>query len=101
MRYLMKQLRDLWNTDLGHFEYGICFDIQEAAWFGKSTIRPNKRGIRLLAVWEKFIVTPIMLVRQYFCKHENMEDESYGGPDSGCMAGTCHDCGYSYRHRLY
>lgn len=28
-------------------------------------------------------------------------DESYGGPDSGCMAGTCRRCGYSFHHKLY
>jgi len=28
-------------------------------------------------------------------------DESYGGPDSGCMAGTCNRCGYSFHTTLY
>jgi hypothetical protein len=28
-------------------------------------------------------------------------DDSYGGPDSGCMAGHCVRCGYSFHHTLY
>jgi len=28
-------------------------------------------------------------------------DESYGGPDSGCMAGTCARCGKSFHKQLY
>lgn len=28
-------------------------------------------------------------------------DESHGGPDSGCMAGHCKRCGYSFYHQLY
>ena len=28
-------------------------------------------------------------------------DESYGGPDSGCMAGTCSRCGASFHTQLY
>lgn len=28
-------------------------------------------------------------------------DESYGGPDSGCMAGHCERCGYGFHHQLY
>ena len=29
------------------------------------------------------------------------KDESYGGPDSGCMAGSCSRCGHSFHHTLY
>lgn len=35
------------------------------------------------------------------CKHPRMIDEGYGGPEGGCMAGHCPDCGYSFSHRLY
>lgn len=28
-------------------------------------------------------------------------DESYGGPDSGCMAGSCRRCGFSFHTTLY
>ena len=28
-------------------------------------------------------------------------DDSYGGPDSGCMAGHCERCGYSFHTTLY
>jgi hypothetical protein len=28
-------------------------------------------------------------------------DDSYGGPDSGCMAAHCKRCGWSFHHTLY
>jgi hypothetical protein len=28
-------------------------------------------------------------------------DESYGGPDSGCMAGSCSRCGWGFHTQLY
>lgn len=28
-------------------------------------------------------------------------DDSYGGPDSGCVSGFCKNCGYSVHHQLY
>lgn len=38
-----------------------------------------------------------------FCrwKGHDIVDESYGGPDSGCMAGYCKRCGFSYHETLY
>jgi hypothetical protein len=35
------------------------------------------------------------------CDHFAFVDESFGGPDSGCMAGRCTRCGWSYHHTLY
>ena len=37
------------------------------------------------------------------CKRKGHDwiDESYGGPDSGAMAGTCKRCGYSFHTQLY
>jgi hypothetical protein len=35
------------------------------------------------------------------CTHPHMVDDGYGGPDSGCMAGHCPRCGYSFHHTLY
>lgn len=35
------------------------------------------------------------------CPHKRWEDTGYGGPESGCMAGHCKDCGYSFHHTLY
>lgn len=31
----------------------------------------------------------------------NLKDESYGGPESGCMAGYCTRCGWSFKTILY
>lgn len=33
-------------------------------------------------------------------KHD-WEDDSYGGPESGCMAGHCKRCGFSFHEQLY
>lgn len=35
------------------------------------------------------------------CKHPKMVDDSYGGPESGCMAAHCPRCGFSFDHTLY
>lgn len=37
------------------------------------------------------------------CKYKGHDwvDESYGGPDTGCMAGHCKRCGYGFHHTLY
>lgn len=39
----------------------------------------------------------------WYCERHGHEwvDESYGGPDSGCMAGHCTRCGYAFHHTLY
>lgn len=68
---------------------------------GERTIRPNDRGLWLLAVWDRFVTEPLMRYRIKHCEHDNMVDESYAGPDSGCIGGHCPDCGYSYHHVLY
>lgn len=33
--------------------------------------------------------------------HHDWVDDSYGGPDSGCMAAHCRRCGYSFHTTLY
>lgn len=42
-------------------------------------------------------------LRDWYCKKRGHAwvDESYGGPDSGCMAGYCTRCGNSFHTRLY
>ena len=35
------------------------------------------------------------------CKHKRWVDAGYGGPEGGCMAGYCKDCGFSMHHTLY
>lgn len=81
--------------------YGIGFELQEADFYNERTIRPNRAGILLLAFWRVLMIETYWHVRQHYCKHENMVDESYGGPDFGCMAGSCPDCGFAYHHTLY
>lgn len=40
---------------------------------------------------------------EVLCPNGNHEwqDDSYGGPESGCMAGHCTRCGFSFHHQLY
>lgn len=42
-------------------------------------------------------------VTQFVCHRYGHDwiDESYGGPDSGCMAGECKRCGESFHTTLY
>jgi hypothetical protein len=58
--------------------------------------------------WRSFVslITPEWIPRYiggFICKHfgHDWEDDSYGGPESGCMAGHCNRCGYSFHHTLY
>lgn len=34
-------------------------------------------------------------------KGHDLVDDSYGGPDSGCMAAHCSRCGWGFHHQLY
>lgn len=80
-----------------------CIDMgigYSMSW-GEATIQPTDLGIRLMAIWSEYVIAPYMLIRQHFCKHPNWVDEGYGGPDSGCDAGYCPDCGFSYHHVMY
>lgn len=33
--------------------------------------------------------------------NHDWEDDSYGGPESGCMAAHCNRCGFSFHEQLY
>lgn len=88
------ETRDIIQCDLDH-------DQMMCKYGGIPAIQPNKIGIALLVIWSRWVSTPLVIYRMDTCDHKNMEDDSYGGPESGCMAGTCPDCGYSFHHRLY
>jgi len=64
-------------------------------------IRPTPAGARLYALWEVLVTAPLTAVRQASCKHPNMIDESWSGPDSGGDGGTCPDCDFSFHHVYY
>lgn len=51
-------------------------------------LRDSRVGVRLLTLVCKL-------------KGHVWEDDSYGGPESGCMAGHCTRCGHSFHHQLY
>jgi hypothetical protein len=46
-------------------------------------------------LWQWFLET----ICEY--RGHSWVDESYGNPESGCMAGHCNRCGYSFHHTLY
>lgn len=83
------------------FRWGLDHEQHEARYTGERVIRPNETGIKLLVLWERWIAAPIIIYCMETCGHENMRDESYGGPESGAMCGECPDCGFSYHHTLY
>lgn len=42
-------------------------------------------------------------VSSIYCRvyGHDVEDDSHGGPESGCMAGHCNRCGWSFHETLY
>lgn len=64
-----------------------------------------------LEVWGRrnlpTVITALSLashvIRTYVCNFSSHRwiDDSYGGPDSGCMAGHCERCGHSFHTQLY
>jgi hypothetical protein len=51
------------------------------------------------AHWESFAWV-LAAVRCALTDHDWVDD-SYGGPESGCMAGHCRRCGWSFHTQLY
>lgn len=46
-----------------------------------------------------YLLWPIKLICKY--KGHKWIDESYGTPETGCVAGTCIRCGYHFHQTLY
>ena len=63
---------------------------------------PEKLLLAINVFWSIYWSIRISILSKV-CKRKGHDwlDESYGGPDSGCMAGTCQRCGYSFHHQLY
>jgi hypothetical protein len=81
MKRLWKFIREEWNF----YEYG-CYMEGNRAWKVVFLYHLTKDWLKgLVCHW----------------KGHDWIDESYGGPDSGCMAGTCKRCGYSFHTQLY
>lgn len=78
-------------------DMGIGYDASN----GDLVIQPNDIGLCLMGLWVEYVTTPYWIIRQHFCKHPHWVDESYGGPDSGCIAGYCPDCGHSFHVTMY
>lgn len=54
-----------------------------------------------LRVWDNRVFNAYKQWKMEHCKHKNMTDESYGGPNSGYIGGHCPDCGFEYHSSLY
>jgi len=65
---------------------------------------PRKEYRKEFPIWPVWIVICIKRrVGSLICvlKGHSMIDESYGGPESGCMAGYCDRCNFSFHTQLY
>jgi len=85
-----------------YLRYGVesarmdaAYAAAEAGWSGEPA--PRFRRLRVaLAFVAGLLPTLVCAVRGHA-----IEDDSYGGPESGCMAGHCTRCGWSFHHTLY
>lgn len=68
---------------------------------GERTIRPNNRGLLLLAIWDALVVEPLYLWKMKRCKHPNMLHTGYGNGDTGVDEVECPDCGFYARQVMY
>lgn len=52
-------------------------------------------------LWVKY--NPRLYLMILICKliDHKWVDDSYGNPDSGCMAAHCERCGWGFHHQLY
>lgn len=57
-------------------------------------------GARADFIWFAFIARTFAWIPCWALGHD-IVDQSYGGPDSGCMAGYCKRCGFAYHTSLY
>lgn len=67
--------------------------------------RPTHLGLMLLALYDTTIGRSLIEFGRWQCHMfghgKHWVDESYGGPDSGCDAGHCTRCGWSFHHTMY
>ena len=56
-------------------------------------------GWKIYAAYQAAKIAKNALVCEYV--GHDLADDSYGGPDSGCMAAHCERCGWSFHHTLY
>lgn len=97
MQAIRFRLQGLWNEikktdieqDYEDFKFGFYYDCSE--WRGKLPI------LFFVLAEIKWFCQRIACV---FLNHAWVDD-SYGNPETGCMAGHCERCGYSFYERLY
>lgn len=73
------------------YRYGVYAYIHES---GHSRFKAHLLSARDTLRW----VAAVVICR---IKGHEWVDESYGGPESGAMAGRCERCGHSFHHQLY
>lgn len=101
LKNYIKFVREGWK----HREQIADDVLYEADYFAKfepgTWIRPTLAGARLYALWQILVMDPICEIKYLRCKHENMIDESWGGPESGGVGGSCPDCNFSFSQTMY
>lgn len=92
-------------------EYFCCEDFRDVIHALEDQAVPRMEEEHLMWLWQRGVVVPLsdayleaVSLQQCdgICHGEHdWEDDSYGGPESGCMAAHCKRCGYSFHTTLY
>lgn len=81
------------------------FDQEEAAGtFGPPPgPQPTEFGSILKGIWFTTLGSVLDRLTYAYCRRFNhdLEDDSYGGPESGCVSLHCKRCGWSHHETLY
>lgn len=77
--------------------------INDIAYEKTMSNQPAWKTVLLWLIPERCFNVYFWMMEHTICKRLGHDwiDDSYGGPDSGCMAGHCERCGHSFRHNLY
>lgn len=97
LRKLWPELKEEWSpaslrSDWYYHKLGAAMGCPE---YGIPPHRPTAVGF----LWFHAKTTLRSLVCCF--RGHDWRDESCGGPDSGCTAGSCKRCGYSFHTQLY
>ena len=93
----MKSVRIDWSLVRDYLRYApeaLKMDVAYASWSGEpSRYAPLKAALSFTTGLWSVVVCAV--------RGHALIDDSYGGPESGCMAGHCSRCGWSFHHTLY
>lgn len=95
MKHILNELRELFAHICG--PHGLREAIAQEAGYRRACENQRFAYARALASHCAWFFGALLCC---FTDHRWIDD-SYGGPESGCMAGHCERCGYSFHHTLY